>query len=57
VLVSQTQSTAGTGWALFSRKLPSSTGTYTIRVDQVAKTGTTYNSSANVVSTVTFRVQ
>jgi Malectin domain/PA14 domain/Kelch motif/Glucose / Sorbosone dehydrogenase len=57
VLASHTQSTAGTGWALFSRKLPSSTGTYTIRVDQVAKTGTTYNASANVVSSVTFRVQ
>jgi hypothetical protein len=57
VLVSQTRPTASTGWALFSQKLPSTTGTYTIRVAQVAKSGTTYDPSRNALSSVTFKVQ
>jgi hypothetical protein len=45
------------GRAMFSQKLPTVTGTYTVRVDQVAKTGTTYDPSANAVTSVTFNVR
>jgi N-acetylneuraminic acid mutarotase/glucose/arabinose dehydrogenase len=56
VFVTQTKPTDSTGRAVFSRKLPSTTGTYTLRVDQVAKTGTVYDPAANAVTSVTFTV-
>jgi hypothetical protein len=56
-LVTQTKTTDGAGRAVFSQKLPTVTGTYTVRVDQVAKTGTTYDPSANAVTSVTFNVR
>jgi N-acetylneuraminic acid mutarotase len=56
VLVTQTTPTDGAGRAAFSQKLPSVTGTYTVRVDQVAKTGATYDPSANALTSVTFTV-
>ena len=52
----KTATTDANGWALFSLGTVnnSPTGVYTINVTNVTKTGATYNSSANVISSTTF---
>jgi hypothetical protein len=51
-----TTTTNASGWALFQQNTVNNTakGVYTINVTNVVKTGTTYNSSANVDSTHQF---
>lgn len=59
MMASQTASTGSDGWAIFSRTTQSNTpaGTYTIRVNTVTKSGTAYDPSANVKSTVTLTLK
>jgi len=54
-----TATTGTDGWALFnhSTQKNNATGTYTINISGVTKTGATYDSSANVKSSTTFTMQ
>jgi len=54
-----TSTTGADGWALFSKSTLSNsqTGTYTINVTGVTKTGVTYDPAANVKSSITFTLQ
>jgi len=54
-----TSATGADGWALFNKSTLSNsqTGTYTINVTGVTKTGVTYDPAANVMSSITCTLQ
>ncbi|HST21856.1 MAG TPA: hypothetical protein VLR90_12095, partial [Blastocatellia bacterium] len=56
---SPTATTNAQGWAVFSAvtKSNSRTGTYTVRLNTVTKTGATYNANANVKSSTTLTLR
>jgi YVTN family beta-propeller protein len=56
---SRTSNSGSNGWALFNMTTSnnSARGTSTIRVNSVSKTNTTYNSGANVKTSVSFTLQ
>ena len=51
-----TSTSGADGWAVFSKSAPKATGAgvYTVKVTSAAKTGWTYNTSANVITTISF---
>ena len=51
-----TSTTGLDGWAVFSKIAPKATGTgaYTVKITSVAKISWTYNTGANVITTITF---
>ena len=55
----KTATTGADGWALFSMNTVknNATGTYTINVTGVSKSGATYDPGANVKSSTTFVLQ
>jgi uncharacterized protein YfaS (alpha-2-macroglobulin family) len=59
VWTTKTATTGADGWALFSMNTVknNATGTYTINVTGVSKSGATYNPGANVKSSTTFVLQ